>query len=112
MDRRTLLLAVGSSLLAAPCPGVAQKPAKVWRIGYLSNGARPPNEAPPAAFRQALAELGYVEGKNVTYLSRWSETKFERLPALARELADREVDVVLTMGAPAAQAAKAATSTI
>jgi putative tryptophan/tyrosine transport system substrate-binding protein len=112
MDRRTLLLAVGSGLLAAPFPSHAQKAAKVWRIGYLSNGAPPPDQAPPAAFRHALEELGYVDGKNVTYLSRWSETKFERLPALAAELVGLEVDVVLTMGAPAAQAAKAATSTI
>src|SRR5271169_5489010 len=112
MDRRTLVLAVGASLLAAPFHSHAQKTAKVWRIGYLSNGAPPPNAAPPAAFRQALEELGYVDGKNVTYLSRWSETKFERLPALAAELVGLEVDVVLTMGAPAAQAAKAATSTI
>jgi putative ABC transport system substrate-binding protein len=112
MDRRKLLLAVGSGLLAAPFLSHAQKPAKVWRIGYLSNGGRPPNGAPPAAFRKALEELGYVDGKNVTYLSRWSETKFERLPALAAELVDLQVDVVLTMGAPAAQAAKAATATI
>jgi putative ABC transport system substrate-binding protein len=112
MDRRTVVLAVGASLLVAPLTNHAQKPAKVWRIGYLSNGTRPPNEAPPAPFRQALEELGYVDGKNVTYLSRWSETKFERLPALAAELVGLQVDVILTMGAPAAQAAKAATSTI
>ncbi len=112
MDRRTVILAVGGSLLAAPFARRAQKPAKVWRIGLLANGARPPDGAPPAAFRQALEELGYVGGKNVTYIGRWSETKFERLPGLAAELVGLDVDLLLTTGAPAAEAAKAATSTI
>jgi putative ABC transport system substrate-binding protein len=112
MDRRTVILAVGGSLLAAPFASRAQKPAKVWRIGLLANGARPPDGAPPAAFRQALEELGYVGGKNVTYIGRWSETKFERLPGLAAELVGLDVDLLLTTGAPAAEAAKAATSTI
>ena len=112
MDRRTVILAVGGSLLAAPFASHAQKPAKVWRIGFLSNGARPADGAPPAAFRQALEELGYVDGKNVTYMGRWSETKFERLPGLAAELVGLPVDLLLTAGAPAAEAAKKATSTI
>lgn len=112
MDRRTVILTVGGSLLTAPFPSHAQKPAKVWRIGFLSNGARPADGAPPAAFRQALEELGYVDGKNVTYIGRWSETKFERLPGLAAELVGLPVDLLLTGGAPAAEAAKKATSTI
>jgi len=112
MDRRTVILTVGGSLLAAPFASHAQKPAKVWRIGFLSNGARPADGAPPAAFRQALEELGYVDGKNATFIGRWSETKFERLPALAAELVGLPVDLLLTPGAPAAEAAKKATSTI
>src|SRR5271169_5274606 len=103
MDRRTAIIAVASSLLATPFMGHAQKPAKVWHVGYLNNGARPPDGAPPAAFRQALAELGYVEGTNIIYSGRWSETKFERLPGLGAELVDFNVDVLLTTGAPAAQ---------
>jgi len=112
MDRRTVILAFGGSLLATPLASHAQKPAKVWRIGLLANGARPADGAPPAAFRQALEELGYVDGKNVTYMGRWSETKFERLPGLAAELVGLDVDLLLTTGAPAAEAAKGATSTI
>ena len=112
MDRRTVILAFGGSLLATPFVSHAQKVAKVWLIGFLANGARPADGAPPAAFRQALEELGYVGGKNVTYIGRWSETKFERLPGLAAELVDLDVDLLLTTGAPAAEAAKAATSTI
>ena len=112
MDRRTVILAFGGSLLATPFVSHAQKVAKVWLIGFLANGARPADGAPPAAFRQALEELGYVGGKNVTYIGRWSETKFERLPGLAAELVGLDVDLMLTTGAPAAEAAKAATSTI
>ena len=112
MDRRTVILAFGGSLLATPFVSHAQKVAKVWLIGFLANGARPADGAPPAAFRQALEELGYVGGKNVTYIGRWSETKFERLPGLAAELVGLDVDLLLTTGAPAAEAAKAATSTI
>src|SRR4029077_9196475 len=111
MDRRTVLLAVGGSLLAAPFASHAQKPAKVWRIGFLSGAARPPDGAPPAALRQALEELGYVDGKNVTYTGRWAEAHSERLPGLAAELVGLDVDLLLTTGAPAAEAAKKATST-
>ena len=112
MDRRTVLLAVGGSLLAAPFASHAQKPAKVWRIGFLTGGARPADGAPPAALRQALEELGYVDGKNITYVGRWAEAKIERLPGLAAELVALEVDLLLTFGAPAAIAAKEATATI
>jgi putative ABC transport system substrate-binding protein len=112
MDRRTTILAIGASLIATSLASRAQKPARVWRIGYLANGGRPADGAPPAAFRHALEELGYVDGKNVTYTGRWSETKFERLPGLAAELVNLGVDVLVTTGAPPAAAAKEATSTI
>ena len=65
MDWRALVL--GGSLLVAPFASPAQKPAKVWRIGYLSNNASPPDPGPPEVFRQALQALGYSDGKNVTY---------------------------------------------
>jgi len=112
MKRRTVILAVVGSFLAAPFSSHAQKPAKIWRIGFLSGGPRPADGAPPAALRQALAELGYVDGKNVTYAGRWADAKIKRLPELAAELVGLDVDLLLTAGAPAAQAAKQATSTI
>jgi putative tryptophan/tyrosine transport system substrate-binding protein len=104
--------ALAGSLLAAPFASHAQKPTKVWRIGFLSGGPHPADGVPPAALRQALEELGYVDGKNVTYTGRWAEAKKERLPGLAAELVGLEVDVLLTFGSPAAEAAKDATSTI
>jgi putative tryptophan/tyrosine transport system substrate-binding protein len=112
MDRRRVILAMGSGWLAASFASHAQTPAKTWRIGLLSGGPRPPDGAPPAALRRALAELGYVDGKNVTFAGRWAEANTERLPALAAELVGLDVDVLLTIGALAADAAKGATSTI
>jgi putative ABC transport system substrate-binding protein len=112
LNRRTVILAVGGSLLAAPFASHAQKPAKAFRIGFLSGGPRPADHAPPAALRQVLAELGYVDGKNVTFVGRWAEANSERLPGLAAELVGLDVDLLLTTGAPAAEAAKKATSSI
>jgi putative ABC transport system substrate-binding protein len=112
MDRRSVMLTLAGSLLAASFTSHAQKPAKVWRIGFLSGGARPADGAPPAALRHALEELGYVNGKNVTYAGRWAEAKPERLPGMAAELVGLDVDLLLTAGSPAADAAKKATSTI
>src|SRR5271167_4585310 len=112
MDRRRVVLAVGGSVLAAPFISLAQKPAKVWRIGFLSNNARPPDGEPPPALREGLAALGYVEGKNVTFIGRWSGAKSERLAGLAAELVALNVDVIQTTGAPAAAAAKEATSSV
>ena len=112
MNRRTVILIVAGTFLAAPFASYAQKAVKVWRIGFLSGGPRPADGAPPAALRQALEELGYVDGKNVTYTSRWAEAKIERLPGLAVELVGLDIDLLLTTGAPAAEAAKRAMSTI
>jgi putative tryptophan/tyrosine transport system substrate-binding protein len=112
MDRRKVVLAVGGSVLVAPFVSLAQKAAKVWRIGSLTNSAVPPDGSAPEPFRQAMVALGYVEGKNVTYTARGANAKSERLPGLAAELVALDVDVLLTTGGPAAAAAKAATSTI
>jgi len=112
MDRRTVVLAIGGSVLAAPFISLAQKPAKVWRIGFLSNNARPPDGGLPPALLEGLAALGYVEGSTATFIGRWSETQSERLSVLAAELVALHVDVIQTTGAPAAAAAKGATSSI
>jgi putative ABC transport system substrate-binding protein len=65
------------------------------------------------SFRQALAEVGYIEGRNVAIEFRWANSQFGRLRGLADELVRRQVTVIVASGAPGAPlAAKAATSTI
>jgi putative tryptophan/tyrosine transport system substrate-binding protein len=81
-------------------------------IGFL-NGASPAGYAPYlAAFRQGLKEAGYVESQNVTIEYRWAENEYDRLPALATDLVRRNVVVIAATSTPAAQAAKALTSTV
>ena len=112
MPRRTFLATVAGGLLAAPLVAEAQQAGKVWRVGFLSGGARPPDGAPPAALRQALREFGYVEGTNVISEGRWAEARRERFPGLAAELVGLKVDVIVTTGGQAASAARQATTTI
>jgi putative ABC transport system substrate-binding protein len=81
-------------------------------IGYLSEGSPNPNSPVVAAFRQGLSETGYVEGQNVTIEYRWAESRYDRLPALAADLAARNVDVIAASTVPSALAAKNATATI
>jgi len=109
--RRAFLGTLAGAVLA-PLSAGAQQPTKVWHIGYLQAGARTPDGAPPAALRQALQELGYVEGKNVTYAGRFAEAKRDRLPGLAAELVSLKVDLIVTRGGPAAEAVRQATTTI
>ncbi|MEO6747704.1 MAG: ABC transporter substrate-binding protein [Caldimonas sp.] len=113
IQRREIVSALLSASLLAPLKTVAQQPRKVWRVGYLSAGARSPDGAPPAAFRQALNDLGYVDGQNVTYIGRWAEGKIDRLSTLASELVGMKADAIVAFGGgPAAQALKRTTSSI
>ena len=113
MDRRTFLAGTGAVLLASPLAAEAQQaPAKVPRIGFLV-GASPADGAPfLEIFRQALRELGYVEGQNITIEYRFAEGRPDRLPAVAAELVRLKVDVIVTSAPPVPQAAKQATRTI
>jgi putative ABC transport system substrate-binding protein len=106
----TLVLALG--ILAAPALSSGQTSARVYRVGLLAMGGRTPDGRPPAALRDGLQELGYVEGKNIAYEARWAEGRADRLPALAAEIVNARVDVIVTQGGPPTPAAKAATATI
>ena len=64
------------------------------------------------AFRQGLAKLGYIEGRNFVIEPRWAEERYDRLPGLAAELVGLKVDIILTVAVPAIRAAQAATRTI
>ena len=107
------LVTLTLSLLAAPLAADAQPSAKVARIGYLSMAGGAPGGAPLAeTFRQALQDLGYVEGKTIAIVYRSAEGKPERLSALAAELVQLPVDVLVAQSGQVAQVAKDATTTI
>ena len=111
MHRRMFMSSVASATLAVALGAGAQQSGKVWRIGYLAAGPQPLDGAPPTALREALRALGYVEGRNVTYVGRWAEARSERLPTLAAELVGLKVDLIVTFGGKTALAVKQATST-
>jgi len=112
MSKKVICVALGALLLAFGFSAEAQQPKKVPLIGFL--GATSPSTISDRveAFRQGLRELGYVEGKNIVVEYRWAEGKIERLPDLATELVRLKVDVIVSGGNSATQAAKKATNTI
>jgi len=97
------------SLILAPLAVGAQSAGKVYRIGILVPGSTSPQIQ---AFREALRDLGYVEGQNLAIEYRSAEDRLERLPGLAAELVALKVDIIYANVTPAAQAAKNATKTI
>ena len=100
-------------LLAVAVIATAQQPKKVPRIGYLSAADPTRESARSEAIRQALRELGYIEGQNIAIEYRYAEGKRDRQPELAAELVRLKVDIILVTGAEVlVQAAKNATKTI
>ena len=71
---------------------------KVARMGYLSVATADGDKMLVAAFRQALREHGYVEGKNVVIEVRHAAQRLEALPALAAELVSLKIDVAVVWG--------------
>lgn len=98
--------------LACGVEALAQQPLKIAKIGFLSSGTASGSIFRSEIFLQLFRELGYVEGKNISFESRYGENNFDRLPSLAEELVGLKVDVLVTNSTPAALAAKNATSTI
>jgi putative tryptophan/tyrosine transport system substrate-binding protein len=111
MSRRELMLLLGGGMTAARTLHAQQKAMPV--IGFLGIPSPGPYAPFVVAFREGLREAGYVDGKNLTIEYRWAEGRDDRLPALAADLVDRNVDVIATAGGPSPTlAAKSATSTI
>jgi putative ABC transport system substrate-binding protein len=108
--RRSLLGLLAASSLCMPQVARAQQGKKLIRIGYLSVDPGPGHQ--DELFKGSLRELGWIDGKNVTFEHRWSATGVDRLPASADELAKLKVDVIVVWGTVAALAAKKATQSI
>ena len=111
-NRRKLIIALGAGPLATPFALFAQQQAKVWRVGYLHPGSAALAPIRFEPLRQGLQALGYVEGRNLVLDPRWGEGNMVRLRTLATELVELKVDVIVTGGEAAAQAARSATASI
>jgi putative ABC transport system substrate-binding protein len=111
MRRREFISLLGGASTMSfvwPSEARAQQPAKPYRIGILSLLKRPSEDV----FRDAMRDLGYVEGKSLVYETRYAEGHADRLAALAADLVRLRVDVIVTAGGPAAEAAKEATASV
>ena len=105
----SLVLSTGS--ITFPIAAQAQPTAKVYRIGLLSS-ASSSSSLEVEALREGLRRLGYAEGRNLAFETRWADGNSAALPALARSLVERKVDVICSFTTPATLAAKQATTTI
>jgi putative ABC transport system substrate-binding protein len=112
MRRRDFITMLGGAAAAWPFAARAQQ-AAMPVIGFLSGSSLKSVSNQLAAFQDALKEVGFVDGQNVRIEYRWAEQQYDRLPALAKELAALRVAVIAATGGTASNiAAKTATSTI
>src|SRR4029453_13499979 len=110
MDRRAFLGTL--ALFAVPLAAGAQQTGKVYRLGILSAGGRPPRPSWGHLYLiDVLRELGYVEGQNLVVERRYADGKTDRLPRLAQELVELPVDMIVAIGS-AVEGARNRTKTI
>ena len=113
IGRRHLLEAVAAGLLADHAAVRAQPAARIFRLGFLSQTAAPAAKSFSTAGEIAaeLAKRGYTEGRNLVVERRYAGGVLDKLPALARELAALELDVIVAIGSLSIRAAMGATKT-
>jgi putative ABC transport system substrate-binding protein len=111
MRRRDFITLLGGAAAVWPLEARAQQGA-LQVIGFLSSGSLAVSTEAVAAFRRGLGEAGYVEGRNLVVEYRWAEGNSDRLPALAVDLVQRHVALILGAGNIAIHAAQAATQTL
>jgi ABC-type uncharacterized transport system substrate-binding protein len=113
IGRREFVVGLGGATVAWPLTTRAQQPPIPPVIGWLSGISAEAMQPTLAAFRKALSDAGYVEGRDVQIEYRFADGKYDLLPAMAADLVARRVAVIASGGGePAAFAAKAATSTV
>jgi putative tryptophan/tyrosine transport system substrate-binding protein len=114
MQRRDFITLVGGAAVTWPLAARAQQPKRMRRVGVLMPLSKSDPEAkrPSDSLTQGLQKLGWFEEKNISFEMRYSEGKPERLPALAAELVQADIDVLSVWAAQAVEAARKATSTI
>jgi len=110
MNLKLFIWLIAAILLGSFHHAEAQRPARLFRIGYLSGSSF--NKSRIEAFRRRLHDLNYVEEKNVTIEWRSADGVDERLPRLASELVRLKPDVIVTSGTPSTQAIMDSTKTI
>lgn len=110
MRRRDFMILLGGAA-AAPLAARAQQPG-LPVIGWLNSGSARATAARLNAFQKGLRDVGYVENQNIVIEYRWADNHYERLPALAADLARHQVAVIVTNELGTTLAAKAATTTI
>jgi putative ABC transport system substrate-binding protein len=103
---------LGVALVAVSLAAHAQTTSKIPRIGWLGAPVAAGNVDQVEGFRGGLRQLGYTEGKNIIIEYRFADGRVERLPSLALELVNLNVDAIVVTGSQAARAAKQATATI
>ena len=110
MKRREFITLLGGAAVSWPLTARAQRPS-IPVIAFLDATTAADTVYRVSAFREGLKEAGFIDGHNVTIVFRWAENKLDRLPALAADLVQRQVAVIVGPNI-VMSAARAATSTI